>query len=74
MQYSRRGLSKVLYRLSSISGSKQVMVFFNSPTIEFALPTALVICLDGFKLLEMKTPRCFSSVVSFNGVVPRWYS
>ena len=58
----------MLYRLSSISGSKQVMVFFNTPTIDFALPAALVTCLDGFKLLVMKTsqgafPLLFPSMV-----------
>ena len=47
----------MLYRLSSMSGCKQVMVFFNSPTIEFALPAALVTCVEDLKLLVMKTPK-----------------
>ena len=49
------------------------MVLFNSPNIEFELAAALVACLEGLKLLVIKTPRSSSSAVTFNGIVPKWY-
>ena len=66
MQYSNFGLTRPLNILIMVSLSRETVCLLVIPSVIFAFFTTLTHCFDGFKSLEIITPRSDSSETDYN--------